>query len=89
MLGETPQKMHVWAETFLSQVARDGAASKKHLFSRLTDPDKAIYSNSLNPRVVCADFGWWFPEEGNYELCRGKESIINSRLDGQFVDRPE
>lgn len=50
---------------------------------------KAFFSNSLDPRVVCADFGWWFPEEGNYELHGWKESNINLLFDDQSLDSPE
>ena len=50
---------------------------------------KAFFTNSLNPKVVCADFGWWFPEEGNYELHGWKESNINLLFDDQSVDSPE
>ena len=50
---------------------------------------KAFLSESLHPRVVCADFGWWFPEEGKYELHGWKASNINIIIDDRFQDSPE
>jgi hypothetical protein len=39
--------------------------------------------------VVCADFGWWFPEEGKYELHGWKDANINLLFDDQSLDSPE
>jgi len=50
---------------------------------------KAFLSESLHPRVVCADFGWWFPEEAKYELHGWKDANINLLFDDQSLDSPE
>jgi anaerobic selenocysteine-containing dehydrogenase len=50
---------------------------------------KAFLSESLHPRVVCADSGWWFPEEAKYELHGWKTSNINIIIDDRFQDSPE
>ena len=38
---------------------------------------KAFLTDSLDPRVVGVDFGWWFPEKGISNLYGWKESNIN------------
>ena len=38
---------------------------------------KAALDSSLDPRVIVADFGWWFPEKGASELYGWEESNIN------------
>ncbi len=39
---------------------------------------KATLSNTIDPRVVLVDFGWWFPERGVLEDLHGwAESNIN------------
>jgi anaerobic selenocysteine-containing dehydrogenase len=50
---------------------------------------KAFLSESLHPQVVCADFGWWFPEDGNCELHGWKDANINLLFDDQSLDSPE
>ena len=50
---------------------------------------KAFLAKSLHPRVICADFGWWFPEEAKYELHGWKASNINIIIDDRFQDSPE
>jgi len=36
---------------------------------------KAVLTESLDPRVVSADYGWWFPEKGEKELLPGGNPI--------------
>jgi anaerobic selenocysteine-containing dehydrogenase len=38
---------------------------------------KAILKNKIDPRVIVADFGWWFPEKGVSTLYGWSESNIN------------
>jgi anaerobic selenocysteine-containing dehydrogenase len=38
---------------------------------------KAAFSSDLDPRVVVAAYGWWFPERRDLELSGWKESNIN------------
>jgi anaerobic selenocysteine-containing dehydrogenase len=38
---------------------------------------KVAFSADLDPRVVVAAYGWWFPERKDLELCGWKESNIN------------
>ena len=38
---------------------------------------KVAFSADLDPRVVIAAYGWWFPERKDLELCGWKESNIN------------
>jgi len=42
---------------------------------------KAALTNNLDPRVVIADYGWWFPEKGIAELHGWAESNINILTD--------
>jgi anaerobic selenocysteine-containing dehydrogenase len=42
---------------------------------------KASLTTSLDPRVVVADYGWWFPEKGVAELYGWAESNINVLTD--------
>ena len=44
---------------------------------RGTIRQKASFSSDLNPRVVVAAYGWWFPERKDLELSGWKESNIN------------
>jgi len=50
---------------------------------------KAILSEKVDPRVVCADFGWWFPEKGITDLFGWSESNINMLTDDQKQNSPE
>jgi len=50
---------------------------------------KAVLSAKVDPRVVCADFGWWFPEKGFSELYGWAESNLNILTDDQPPDGPE
>ena len=43
----------------------------------------------LNPRVIYADFGWWFPESGKRDLHGWQESNINLLFGDQSQDGPE
>jgi len=45
--------------------------------------------NGLNSRVICADFGWWFPEPGKRDLDGWQESNINLLFGDQSPDGPE
>jgi len=38
---------------------------------------KAAVNPHLDPRVVIAAYGWWFPERKDLELCGWKESNVN------------
>ncbi len=44
---------------------------------RGTIRQKAAFSADLDPRVVVAAYGWWFPERKDLELCGWKEANIN------------
>ena len=44
---------------------------------------KAVLTKSLHPRVVRADYGWWFPEKGENELFAWRESNINMLTSGE------
>jgi anaerobic selenocysteine-containing dehydrogenase len=44
---------------------------------------KAILSDDIDPRVVMADFGWWFPEKGVQDLYGWAESNINVLTDNK------
>ncbi len=44
---------------------------------------KAILSDKIDPRVVCADFGWWFPEKGFADKFGWADSNINMLTDDQ------
>ena len=42
---------------------------------------RAIITSAIDPRVIIADYGWWFPEKGASELYGWQESNINILLD--------
>jgi anaerobic selenocysteine-containing dehydrogenase len=42
----------------------------------------AVLSDSVHPRVVMADYGWWFPEKGESTLFDWKTSNINVLTSG-------
>jgi len=42
---------------------------------------KATFNREIDPRVVIASFGWWFPERGDLELFGWKESNLNVLTD--------
>jgi anaerobic selenocysteine-containing dehydrogenase len=42
---------------------------------------KAVLSDEVDPRVVIADFGWWFPEKGVQDLYGWAESNVNILTD--------
>jgi anaerobic selenocysteine-containing dehydrogenase len=42
---------------------------------------KAVLTNGLDPRVVVADYDWWFPEKGPADLYGWAESNINILTD--------
>jgi len=42
---------------------------------------KAVLANGIDPRVVVADYDWWFPEKGPSELYGWSESNINILTD--------
>ncbi|MCX5908016.1 MAG: molybdopterin-dependent oxidoreductase, partial [Deltaproteobacteria bacterium] len=44
---------------------------------------KVAFAGDLDPRVVVAAYGWWFPEQRNLELGGWKESNINILTDHQ------
>jgi len=44
---------------------------------------KAILSNDIDPRVVIADYGWWFPEKKSHGMFGWAESNINMLTDNQ------
>jgi len=50
---------------------------------------KAILSDKVDPRVVCADFGWWFPEKGIADLFGWSDSNVNMLTDDQKQNSPE
>ncbi len=50
---------------------------------------KAILSDKVDPRVVCVDFGWWFPEKGIADLFGWSDSNVNMLTDDQKQNNPE
>ncbi|RPI77251.1 MAG: molybdopterin oxidoreductase, partial [Desulfobacteraceae bacterium] len=38
---------------------------------------KARFSEKIDPRVIAADFGWWFPEKGPEDLFNWAEANLN------------
>jgi anaerobic selenocysteine-containing dehydrogenase len=63
---ETAQKINIREGDWASIETRMG-----------TIRQKAAFSADLDPRVVVAAYGWWFPERKDLELCGWKESNIN------------
>jgi anaerobic selenocysteine-containing dehydrogenase len=45
---------------------------------------KAALSAAIDPRVVCADFGWWFPESGPGGLYGWSRSNLNILTDDRL-----
>lgn len=50
---------------------------------------KADLTKGLDPRVIVADYAWWFPEKGASELYGWAESNINILTDGDPPYNPE
>ena len=50
---------------------------------------KAVFSDRLDPRVICADFGWWFPEKKKDALSGWAQSNLNILTDDQPPLSPE
>ena len=50
---------------------------------------KAVLSDKVDPRVVCVDFGWWFPEKGIPGMYGWAESNLNILTADQPPDSPE
>ncbi len=50
---------------------------------------KAVLSSDIDPRVVIADYGWWFPEKGSVDLYGWSESNINILTDNSPPYSPE
>ena len=50
---------------------------------------KAVLSSDIEPRVVIADYGWWFPEKGISDLYGWSESNINVLTDNNPPYSPE
>jgi len=44
---------------------------------------RASLTSAIDPRVVIADYGWWFPEKGISELYGWQESNINVLIDDE------
>jgi anaerobic selenocysteine-containing dehydrogenase len=44
----------------------------------------AVLSAAVDPRVVCADFGWWFPESGAGDLYSWRRSNLNILTDDRL-----
>ena len=63
---ETAQKIDIREGEWVSIETRMGRIRQKVAFSA-----------DLEPRVVIAAYGWWFPERKDLELCGWKESNIN------------
>jgi anaerobic selenocysteine-containing dehydrogenase len=49
----------------------------------------ASLSASVDPRVVCADFGWWFPEKGIGDLYAWSQSNLNVLTDDRLPNSRE
>jgi len=50
---------------------------------------KTVFSDTIDPRVVVADYGWWFPEKGAENLYGWDESNINVLTDNKPPLSPE
>jgi len=50
---------------------------------------KAALSEKVDPRVVCADFGWWFPEKRICEMFGWADPNLNILTDDQKPNGPE
>jgi anaerobic selenocysteine-containing dehydrogenase len=50
---------------------------------------KAALSDKVDPRVVCVDFGWWFPEKGISDMYGWAESNLNILTADQTPDSAE
>lgn len=50
---------------------------------------KALLTDKLDPRVVCVDFGWWFPEEGAGEIYGWQRANLNILTDDEEPVSPE
>jgi len=50
---------------------------------------KASLSNSIDPRVISADYGWWFPEKGPAGLFGWDQANINVLTDDGPPYSPE
>jgi len=50
---------------------------------------KTVLSDAIDPRVVVADYGWWFPEKGGENLYGWDESNINVLTDNKPPLSPE
>jgi len=50
---------------------------------------RCAQDDDLDPRIVVADFGWWFPEKGTATLYGWAESNINILTDDQPPFSPE
>jgi anaerobic selenocysteine-containing dehydrogenase len=50
---------------------------------------KATVSNKADPRVVCVDFGWWYPEKGISDMFGWAESNLNILTADHPPDSPE
>jgi anaerobic selenocysteine-containing dehydrogenase len=50
---------------------------------------KAVLSDKVDRRVICVDFGWWFPEKEISELCGWDRSNMNILTNDQPPDSRE
>ena len=50
---------------------------------------KARISSKVDPRVILADYGWWFPERGREEMYGWKDSNYNVLTGGNLHSSPE
>lgn len=50
---------------------------------------KAEFTESLDPRVVVGDHGWWYPEKGMEEFYGFAESSINELTNNKPPFSPE
>jgi anaerobic selenocysteine-containing dehydrogenase len=50
---------------------------------------KARISSRVDPRVILADHGWWFPEREKEEMYGWKDSNYNVLTEGDLPGSPE
>ncbi len=48
-----------------------------------------MLSSDIEPRVVIADYGWWFPEKGAVDMYGWSESNVNVLTDNNPPYSPE
>jgi anaerobic selenocysteine-containing dehydrogenase len=80
------KRLHPTVEIHAELAARLGIAEGDWVYietRRGRIRQKASLSSGIDPRVVIADYGWWFPEGGKPDLYGWSESNINLLTDNK------